>query len=117
MGILLWFPLDIFYDWDFIEKEKKLCRNSSFVFNENKSHNFIRVSAMDYFPFEVLFTKPSLIFLFRFHVNVGRDLSSIINPRFLIHSMYLVTRNLEISRDIFFIVSFGLILWGSNTFK
>jgi len=75
---------------------------------------------MDYFPFEVLFTKPSLIFIFRFHGNVGHDLSSIINLRFLIHSMYLVTRNLrnlEISRDIFFVLSFGLILWGSNTFK
>merc|ERR1719295_1043578 len=90
-----------------LKRKKKLCRNSRFFFNENKSHNFTRVSAMDYFPFEVLFTKPSLIFLFRFHVNVGRDLSSIINPRFLIHSMYLVTRNLEISRKFFF----RIVLW------
>jgi len=85
---------------------------------------------MDYFPVEILFTKPSLIFLFRFHVNVehdsgtraraqalGHDLCAIINPCFFIHFMYLVTRNLEISCDIFFYCSLALFLGGPITFN
>merc|ERR1712007_66222 len=76
------------------------------------NHTILSVCAMEYFPFEVLFTKPSLIFLFRFYVNVGRDLSSIINPRFLIHSMYFVTRNLEISRNFFLYCPLGLFFGG-----